>query len=201
MSIFECRCRCRYQCRDADAEVSKLPFTDLSGTTYFVELLNGYFLTFKDKDLLCLYEFFTIFTVVKMLAIFGTTWKLLNAILLWSCVGLLFWVFKDCLRIFVVFVKVDLCEIVLITSESTDYMSSLQLFYWVIQVMMWSANYCFEMHAFVWWRIRSTISGEEDFLKIEKIAIIMGKNALIVFIHGLNVRLLCPHLKCYFKNI
>ena len=106
MSIFECRCRCRYQCRDADAEVSKLPFTDLSGTTYFVELLNGYFLTFKDKDLLCLYEFFTIFTVVKILAIFGTTWKMLNAILLWSCVGLLFWVFKDCLRIFVVFVKV-----------------------------------------------------------------------------------------------
>ena len=90
MSIFECRCRCRYQCRDADAEVSKLPFTDSSGTTYFVELLNGYFLTFKDKDLLCLYEFFTIFTVIKILAIFGTTWKMLNAILLWSCVGFAF---------------------------------------------------------------------------------------------------------------
>ena len=29
---------------------------------------------------------------------------------------------------------------------------------------MWSANY-----VYVWWRIRGTISKEEDFLKIEKL--------------------------------
>ena len=33
------------------------------------------------------------------------------------------------------------------------------------------------------------------FLKIEKIALIMGKNALIVLIRGLNVHL-CSNLKC-----
>ena len=79
-------------------------------------------------------------------------------------------------------------------------------FYWVIKALMWSDNYCFGMHAYVWWLIRSTISWEEEegcllcpFLKIEKTALMMGKNALIVFIHGLNVHL-CSYLKYYFKS-
>ena len=37
------------------------------------------------------------------------------------------------------------------------------------------------------------------FLKIEKIALIIWKNALIVFIHRLNVHL-CSNSKCYFKS-
>ena len=53
---------------------------------------------------------------------------MLNASLLWSCAGvfmylfiyLFFWVFKDCLRIFVMFVNVEMCKIVLIAGESTD---------------------------------------------------------------------------------
>ena len=42
-AMFIFQCRCHYQCRDADAELSKWPFINLSGTTYFVELLNGCF--------------------------------------------------------------------------------------------------------------------------------------------------------------
>ena len=37
------------------------------------------------------------------------------------------------------------------------------------------------------------------FLKIEKIALIIWKIALIVFIHRLNVHL-CSKSKCYFKS-
>ena len=37
------------------------------------------------------------------------------------------------------------------------------------------------------------------FLKIEKIALIIWKNALIVFIHRSNVHL-CSNSKCYFKS-
>ena len=39
--VFECRCRCHSQCRDAHDDISKWPFINLSGTTYFVELSNG----------------------------------------------------------------------------------------------------------------------------------------------------------------
>ena len=85
------------------------------------------------------------------------------------------------------FVNMDIYEIVLITSKNTDYEFSAATFKELFKVLMWSANYCFGMHAYVWWRIRATIRGEEDFLKIEKNALIMGKNALIVFIHGLKV--------------
>ena len=77
-------------------------------------------LKFKGKDL-CLHEVFTIFNVVKILAKCGTTWKMLKANLWYSCVGFLFWVFKDCLRIYVMFVNVNMCGIVLITSESTHH--------------------------------------------------------------------------------
>ena len=37
------------------------------------------------------------------------------------------------------------------------------------------------------------------FLEIEKIALIIWKNALIEFIHRLNVHL-CSYSKCYFKS-
>ena len=50
----------------------------------------------KSKDLLYLFVLFTIFTVVKTLAKFETTLKMLNSSLLWSCV----WVFFEHLRIF-----------------------------------------------------------------------------------------------------
>ena len=38
------------------------------------------------------------------------------------------WVFKDCLRIFVMFVNRDMCQIVLVTIESTDYEFSAAIF-------------------------------------------------------------------------
>ena len=56
-------------------------------------------------------SFFTIFTVIKILAKFGTTRKMLNASLLWSYGGCFF---KDCLRIFVMFANVDIGKIVLL---------------------------------------------------------------------------------------
>lgn len=80
---------------------------------------------------------------------------------------------------YVMLVNVDMCESVFITS---DYASSLQLFLLNFDVKY----YCFEMHAYVWWRIRGTINREENFFKTEKIALIMAKHAQIVFIYGLN---------------
>ena len=65
-------------------------------------------------------SFFTIFTVVEILAKFGTTRKMLNASLLRSCGGCFFLIFKDCLRIFVMFVNVDICKTALNAGESTD---------------------------------------------------------------------------------
>ena len=63
---------------------------------------------------------------------------MLNASLLWNCVSLRFWVFKDCLMIFVMLVNVDMCEIVLTTSEITDYQFSAAIFflnfYWSFDV-------------------------------------------------------------------
>ena len=103
-----------------------------------------------------------------------------------------FFIFKDFLRTFVMFVNMDMYEIALITSESRLWFLS-SYFYWVIKFLMWTANYCFGMHAYVWWRIRGTTSGEEgerspmSFSENRKIALIMEKNALIVFIRGSNV--------------
>ena len=180
MFLFECRCRCQCQWQDANVEISNWPFIDLSGTT----LPAWVFYDFHCGS-------------IKILAKFGTTGKMLNASLLWSCVELLFWVFKDCLRISVMFATVEICKVVFITSESTDYEFSADI--WCEVVLMWSANYCFGMHAYIWWRIRGTINREKDFLKIEKISLIMEKNALLVFILGLNVHL-CSHLKCCFES-
>ena len=153
----------------ANAEISNLPFIDLTGTTYFVELLNGCFWTFKDKDLLCLNKFFTIFTVVKILAKFGTTWKMLNAGLLRGCVGLLFWVFKNCLRIFVMFANADMCVKLSLLQVRVLTTSFLQLFLLIIKVVMWSADYCFGCM-----RISGDVSGAQlaggrIFWKLEKL--------------------------------
>ena len=48
-------------------------------------------------------------------------------------------------------VNVDMCEIVLTTSEITDYQFSAAIFFFLvfIEVLMWSANYCLGMHAYV----------------------------------------------------
>ena len=64
-------------------------------------------------------SFFTIFTVVKILAKFGTMRKMLNTSL-YQVVGVVFSKFKDCLRIFVMFVNVDMCKTFLIAGKSTD---------------------------------------------------------------------------------
>ena len=100
--------------------------------------------------------------------------------------------------------NVDMCEIVLITSEHTDYG-----FYAAIFMELFKS----------WWevltivlgcmRMSDDVSGAQlagsrgalpfPFLKIEKISVIIGKNALIAFIHGLNVHP-CSHLKCCFKS-
>ena len=111
MFLFECRCRCQCQWQDANVEISNWPFIDLSGTT----LPAWVFYDFHCGS-------------IKILAKFGTTGKMLNASLLWSCVELLFWVFKDCLRISVMFATVEICEVVFITSESTDYEFSAAIF-------------------------------------------------------------------------
>ena len=87
-----------------------------------------------------------------------------------------------------------------------EYMSSPKLFYWVFKIMMGSANYCFRMHAYDWWRIRGATSGEDGrrsplpfFEYWKKWPNIGKKNALIVFSHELNIHL-CSHLKSCFKS-
>ena len=88
MFIFEWRCRYQCLCRDANVEISKWPFIDLSGFTYFAELLNGCFWTLKDKDLFRLHDFLTILTVVTILAKFGTNEKCQTLVyygVVWRC--------------------------------------------------------------------------------------------------------------------
>ena len=117
-----------------------------------------------------------------------------------------FLIFKDCLRIFVIFVNVDMCKTVLIAGEGTDcaaiFIELLKCFCEVLTII-------FTMHVYVWWRIRGTISGEKgggevglpySFLNIEKIALIIWEKALIVFIRRLNVHL-GSSSKCYIKSI
>ena len=52
-------------------------------------------INWKRENIIFNYLLFTIFTVVKTLATFGTTWKMLNGSLLW----MVFLTFKDFLRI------------------------------------------------------------------------------------------------------
>ena len=127
-----------------------------------------------------------------------------------------FSMFKDSFGIFVMFVNMGMCEITLIKSESAVYLVPWSHFYWVIKLLMWSANYCFGMHAYVWWRIRSAINMKEGggkgfpcpFLKIEKITLIIGKmdekwwdvyrNALILRNLSCPVKFLVAHLRIVF---
>ena len=46
--------------------------------------------------------------------------------------GLFFLIFKDCLRIFVMFVNVEMCKTTLIAGESID----CSYFYWIIKVFL-----------------------------------------------------------------
>ena len=85
-------------------------------------------------------SFFTIFTAVKILAKFETTRKMLNASLLWSFGDCFFFIFKDCLRIFVMFVNVNMCKTILKAAESTD---SAAIFIKLLKFFLWSANYYF----------------------------------------------------------
>ena len=71
------------------------------------------------------------------------------------------WIFKDCLRIFVMVVNLDMCKIVLIAGGNTDsaaiFIELLKYFFEVVTII-------FRMHEYVWWRIRGTIGGEEGSL-------------------------------------
>ena len=71
---------------------------------------------------------------------------------------LFFWSFKDCLKIFVMFVNVDMCKTVLIAGESTG---SAAIFIELLKFFCEVLTIIFRMHVYVWWRIRGTISGEE----------------------------------------
>ena len=148
-------------------------------------------------------SFFTIFTVVKILAKFGTTSKMLNDSLLWSCGGCFFeflrivW-FLWCLSAWTC-VKLSLLQVRVLTMEF-----SAAIFIELLKFFCEVLTNIFRMHAYVWWRIRGIISREEGglpypFMKIEKILQTIWKNALIVFIHRLNVHL-CSNLKCHFKS-
>ena len=74
--------------------------------------------------------------------------------------GLFFLIFKDCLRIFVMFVNVDMWKTVLIEGESTDseavFIGLLNCFCEVLTIFLG----CIRMY--VWWRIRDTTSGERE---------------------------------------
>ena len=54
--------------------------------------------------------------------------------------GLFFLIFKDCLRIFVMFLNVYMCKTVLIAGDSTD---SAAIFIELLIFFLWSANYYF----------------------------------------------------------
>ena len=54
--------------------------------------------------------------------------------------GLFFFIFKDCLRIFVMFVNVNMCKTILNAAESTD---SAAIFIKLLKFFLWSANYYF----------------------------------------------------------
>ena len=72
--------------------------------------------------------------------------------------GLFFRIFKDCLRIFVMFVNVDMCKTVLITGDSTD---SEAIFIGLLKCFCEVLLFLGYIRMYVWWRVRGTISGEE----------------------------------------
>ena len=64
--------------------------------------------------------------------------------------GLFFGDFKDCLRIFVMFVDVDMCKTVLIAGESTDYEFTAAIFIELLKFFCEVVTIIFRMHAYVW---------------------------------------------------
>ena len=150
-------------------------------------------------------SFFTILTVVKILAKFGTTRKMLNAVGLFFEFLRIVWGFLLCLSTWTC-VKLSLLQVRVLTIWSSlqlIFTELLKLFFKVLTII-------FRIHAYghVW---RTQLAGRKgegggggwglpySFLKIEKIVLIIWKNALIVFIHKLNVHL-CSKLKCHFKS-
>ena len=105
------------------------------------------------------------------------------------------------------FVNVDMREIALITSESTQYEFSAAIFIELLKFWYKVVTIVLECM-----RMPGNVSGAQlagkreggvlpyPFLKIKKIALIMGKNALIAFIDEWYVHL-CSHLKYHFKSI
>ena len=62
-----------------------------------------------------------------------------------------FLIFKDCLRIFVMFVNVDMCKTVLIAGESTG---SAAIFIELLKSFCEVLTIIFRIHLYVWRRIR-----------------------------------------------
>ena len=65
--------------------------------------------------------------------------------------GVFFLIFKDCLRIFVMFVNVDMCKTVLIAGESTD---SAAIFIELLKFFCEVLTIIFRIHLYVCRRIR-----------------------------------------------
>ena len=104
-------------------------------------------------------------------------------------------------------VDVDMCKTVLIVGESTGYEFTAAIFIELLkffcEVLPIIFRRCMRMSGDVSGAQLAEKRGEGlpyPFLKIEKIAQIIWKNALIVFIHRLNFYL-CSNSKCYFKSI
>ena len=68
---------------------------------------------------------------------------------------LFFWSFKDCLKIFVMFVNVDMCKTVLIAGESTG---SAAIFIELLKFFCEVLTIIFRMHVYGWWRIRAQLA-------------------------------------------
>ena len=121
----------------------------------------------KNKDLLFLPVLFTILwscvLVFLMFKIFLRIFLVFVNVDLYEIVlwscVLVFLIFKIFLRIFLVFVNVDLYEIVLINKWGYWLRFLRSYFYWVTKVLMRSTNYCFGMHAYRWWRIKDADRG------------------------------------------
>ena len=73
------------------------------------------------------------------------------------------------------FANVDMCEIVFNTSESTDYEFSAAIFIELLKFWSEVLTTVSGSMLYVWWGIKGTISGKEDFSNIEKNARTMGK--------------------------
>ena len=102
------------------------------------------------------------------------------------------------------FTDVGMCKTVLIAGEGTDYEFSAAIFIELLKI------FCEVLLFLGCMSMSGDVSGAQlagrrggglpyPFLKIEKNAPVIWKNALIVFIHRLNAHLY-SNLKCYFKS-